>query len=162
MVPDAPVKAPVKAPARAPKAAKAPAAPKAAVPPAAERPPPTSVAAAPAGRVQQFTVEVDGETFQVKVHDAAAAAGAPPAPQVAPAVPPVAGGDGVIKAPMQGLVFKVKVKAGDAVKLGEVVLILEAMKMQNDIVATAAGMVSAVHVQEGAVVSQDDPLITVT
>jgi biotin carboxyl carrier protein len=42
-----------------------------------------------------------------------------------------------------------------------VILILEAMKMQNDIVATAAGTVKAVHVQEGAVVSQDDPLVTV-
>jgi glutaconyl-CoA decarboxylase len=111
--------------------------------------------------VQQFQVEVDGETFQVKVHDAAATAGTLPAPHAAPAVPAVAGGDGVIKAPMQGLVFKVKVKAGDAVKLGEVILILEAMKMQNDIVATAAGTVKAVHVQEGAVVSQDDPLVTV-
>jgi pyruvate carboxylase subunit B len=161
MVPDAPVKAPVKTPARAPKAAKAPAVSKAAVSPAAEPPPLTPVAAAPAVRVQQFQVEVDGETFQVKVHDAAATAGTLPAPHAAPAVPAVASGDGVIKAPMQGLVFKVKVKAGDAVKLGEVILILEAMKMQNDIVATAAGTVKAVHVQEGAVVSQDDPLVTV-
>ncbi len=98
----------------------------------------------------EYTVEVDGEIFRVRVH------GPAPAPVAAPTA-----GDGTVKAPMQGLVFKVNVKQGDRVRLGDVILILEAMKMQNDIVATTGGIVHAVHVQEGAVVALDDPLVTI-
>ena len=54
---------------------------------------------------------------------------------------------------MQGLLLKVNVKVGDHVALGDVVCVLEAMKMQNDITATRAGTVTEVYVTEGAVVS---------
>ena len=64
-------------------------------------------------------------------------------------------------APMQGLIVKVPVKAGDAVKLGDVVAVLEAMKMQNDIVTTVAGKVTAVYVKEGEVVTPNQPLLNV-
>ena len=64
-------------------------------------------------------------------------------------------------APMQGLIVKLPVKAGDDVKLGDVVAVLEAMKMQNDIVTTVAGRVSAVYVKEGEVVSPNQPLLAV-
>jgi pyruvate carboxylase subunit B len=53
------------------------------------------------------------------------------------------------------------VKAGDSVKLGDVVAVLEAMKMQNDIVTTVAGKVSYVYVKEGEVVSPNQPLLAV-
>ena len=69
--------------------------------------------------------------------------------------------EGTVIAPMQGLIVKIPVKAGDDVKLGEVVAVLEAMKMQNDIVTTVAGKVSAVYVKEGQVVSPNQALLAV-
>ena len=64
-------------------------------------------------------------------------------------------------APMQGLIVKLPVKAGDDVKLGDVVAVLEAMKMQNDIVTTVAGKVVEVYVKEGEVVTPSQPLLAV-
>src|SRR6266850_6397774 len=87
----------------------------------------------------------------------------PPAPPAAGATPspPPKNSEGTVIAPMQGLIVKVPVKAGDAVKLGDVVAVLEAMKMQNDIVTTVAGRVSQVYVKEGEVVSPNQPLLAV-
>jgi pyruvate carboxylase subunit B len=133
-------------------------------------PPPTAPAATIADppAVQssaEFDVEVDGEVFKVRVSGAGMtvmpagvsgqSAGAPSAP-----APPKTG-DGTVIAPMQGLIVKIPVKAGDSVKLGDVVAVLEAMKMQNDIVTTVAGRVSQVYVKEGEVVSPNQPLLAV-
>jgi biotin carboxyl carrier protein len=62
---------------------------------------------------------------------------------------------------MQGLIVKIPVKTGDDVKLGDVVAVLEAMKMQNDIVTTSAGKVRDVYVKEGEVVSPNQPLLAI-
>jgi pyruvate carboxylase subunit B len=62
---------------------------------------------------------------------------------------------------MPGRIVKVPVKIGDEVKLGEVVAVLEAMKMQNDIVATKPGKVTDVYVKEGEVVKPNQPLLSV-
>jgi pyruvate carboxylase subunit B len=70
-------------------------------------------------------------------------------------------GEGTVIAPMQGLIVKVPVNQGDDVKLGDVVAVLEAMKMQNDIVTTVAGKVIAVYVKEGEVVSPNQPLLAI-
>jgi biotin carboxyl carrier protein len=70
-------------------------------------------------------------------------------------------GDGALKAPMQGLILKVLVAVGDAVKLGQPVAVLEAMKMQNDITATTSGTVKDVYVIEGAVVTPGQVLMVV-
>jgi biotin carboxyl carrier protein len=77
------------------------------------------------------------------------------------APPPPKVGEGTVIAPMQGLIVKIPVKPGDDVKLGDVVAVLEAMKMQNDIVTTVAGRVSQVYVKEGEVVSPNQPLLAV-
>jgi pyruvate carboxylase subunit B len=119
----------------------------------------------PAGApAAEFDVEVDGEVFKVRVSGAglsvvAAPAASPSGASSAPA-PPRAG-EGTVIAPMQGLIVKVPVKAGDVVKLGDVVAVLEAMKMQNDIVTTVAGKVNAVYVKEGEVVSPNQPLLAI-
>ena len=115
---------------------------------------------APAVSTAEFEVEVEGETFKVRVTGAgmtvkSASGGA------APAAPPPRTGEGTVIAPMQGLIVKIPVKAGDEVKLGDVVAVLEAMKMQNDIVTTVAGRVSQVYVKEGEVVSPNQPLLAV-
>ncbi|GAC1637899.1 MAG: sodium-extruding oxaloacetate decarboxylase subunit alpha [Candidatus Dormibacteraceae bacterium] len=110
----------------------------------------------------EFEVEVEGEVFKVRVTGAGMivtpGAGASAAAATAP--PPKAG-EGTVIAPMQGLIVKLPVKAGDSVKLGDVVAVLEAMKMQNDIVTTVAGRVSHVYVKEGEVVSPNQPLLAV-
>jgi pyruvate carboxylase subunit B len=148
---DRPTPAPAK-PAPAPAPAPEP------VAPAPEPPPPAASAA-------EFDVEVEGEVFKVRVSGAGLAvmpAGvtAPRAGDKAAAAPPKIT-EGTVIAPMQGLIVKLPVKSGDDVKLGDVVAVLEAMKMQNDIVTTVAGKVSAVYVKEGQVVTPNQPLLAV-
>jgi acetyl-CoA/propionyl-CoA carboxylase biotin carboxyl carrier protein len=62
---------------------------------------------------------------------------------------------------MQGLLLKVNVKVGDRVALGDVVCVLEAMKMQNDITATRAGTITEVYAKEGSVVGPRSPLVQI-
>lgn len=116
--------------------------------------------------VAEFDVEVDGEVFHVRVAGAGpalppagAVGGAPPGAAASPA--PQKPRDGAITAPMQGLIVKVPVRVGDEVKLGDVVAVLEAMKMQNDIVTTRPGKVLEVYVKEGQVVRPNEPLVAV-
>ena len=130
---------------------------------AASSPPAPAPAAAPAATAE-FDVEVDGEVFKVRVSGSGMAVvpvsgraeGAAP---TAPAPPKI--GEGTVIAPMQGLIVKIPVRPGDSVKLGDVVAVLEAMKMQNDIVTTVAGKVSEVYVKEGQVVSPSQPLLAI-
>jgi pyruvate carboxylase subunit B len=130
-------------------------------------PAPEEVPAAPQLMATEFEVEVEGEVFHVRVTGAggmsvlpvATATGGTGAPATAPARPSAR--DGAITAPMQGLIVKVPVAIGDDVKLGDVVAVLEAMKMQNDIVATKPGKVLDVYVKEGEVVSPNQPLVAV-
>lgn len=88
---------------------------------------------------------------------------AAPAPEAAPApAAPVAAGDGVkVLAPMPGTILNINVSAGQAVKKGEVVVILEAMKMENEIVAPEDGTVKQILVQKGATVDTDAVLIVI-
>jgi len=130
-----------------------------------DRPKPAPAATAPATNSSSssavFEVEVEGEVFKVRV-SGAGMVGVPAAGSVATANPaPPRTGEGTVIAPMQGLIVKIPVKPGDAVKLGDVVAVLEAMKMQNDIVTTVAGTVREVYVKEGEVVSPSQPLLAV-
>jgi pyruvate carboxylase subunit B len=141
--------APAPAPEAQPAAQPAPVAP---VPPA-----PSDAAA------REFTVEVDGEPYRVRIlgDGSAAAPAAAPTAAAGPTAAQRAGGDGAIQAPMQGMVVKVKVARGDRVRLGDVVVVLEAMKMQNDIVATVGGTVREVFAKEGAIVAPNEVLMTI-
>jgi len=89
---------------------------------------------------------------------AAPAAPAPAAP-AAPAAAPSAGAQ-VVDCPMPGTILDIKVKPGDKVDAGQVLLILEAMKMENEIMAPAAGVVDTVQVSKGASVNAGDVLIS--
>ena len=144
------------------KAPSAPAPAKTPDPPApALEPPPTAAPAAVAGTAE-FDVEVEGEMFKVRVSGAGMSVmpgGGASQAAAAPAAPRT--GEGTVIAPMQGLIVKLPVKAGDDVKLGDVVAVLEAMKMQNDIVTTVAGKVREVYVKEGEVVTPSQPLLAV-
>jgi pyruvate carboxylase subunit B len=129
------------------------------------QPPAPAETPAQVPQTAEFEVEVEGEIFKVRVRGAgmavspAPAGGGPPAPSSTPA--PRSARDGAVVAPMQGLIVKVPVKVGDEVKLGDVVAVLEAMKMQNDIVSTQPGKVTEVYVKEGEVVKPNQPLVAV-
>ena len=71
-------------------------------------------------------------------------------------------GGGVLAAPMPGKVVKLLVAPGEAVQEGQTLLVMEAMKMQNELKTSTTGTVKTVHVQEGATVETGAPLITVT
>ena len=88
----------------------------------------------------------------------AAAPAAAPAPVAAPAV--TAAGE-TVKAPMPGNILKVNVSAGQAVKAGDVLVVLEAMKMENEIMAPKAGTVAQVLVQKGSNVDTDAALVVI-
>ena len=90
----------------------------------------------------------------------AAAAAAAAAPAAAPAGGALAAGE-VIKSPMPGNILKILVSQGQQVKEGETRIILEAMKMENEIVATRAGSVAQIAVSKGQVVETDTPLVVI-
>jgi len=73
----------------------------------------------------------------------------------------VKAGPGDVTAPMPGLILEVKTSEGDMVKTGDVVVRMEAMKMENDILATRDGAISKVHVQQGAEVQSGQVLVTI-
>jgi pyruvate carboxylase subunit B len=119
---------------------------------------PVAAPAEPAGPpVRELTVEVDGQAYSVRVIGGEAAPAATAAPATATGPPAIR--EGTVVAPMQGLLLKVLVAPGDQVGLGDVVCVLEAMKMQNDITATRSGKVTDVYVKQGDVVSPRDPLV---
>lgn len=121
--------------------------------------------------MKNYRVTVDGVAYDVTVEElsettAPAVSAAPAAPAAPKAAAPVAkeksapAGAVAVKAPMPGTVIKINVKNGDAVKKGDVLCVLEAMKMENDIMAPADGTVASVEVARGAQVATDALLIT--
>lgn len=92
---------------------------------------------------------------------AAPAAPAPSAAAASAAAPAAQAGAGTVPAPLPGNINEVRFSAGQTVKAGDVVIILEAMKMENEIVAPKAGTLTKIHVQKGAVVNTGDPLFDV-
>ena len=127
---------------------------------------------------KQYSVTVNGNVYDVTVEEIGAVASAPvvmatPVANTAPAAPvkteapvvkaaaPVASAEGTaVEAPLNGTVLKINVNNGDSVKSGDVLCVLEAMKMENDIVAPRDGKVTSVAIQKGASVNAGDVLFT--
>lgn len=141
--------------------------------PAAFEPVPQAEAAQPVAKAEKpaasgvYTVEVEGKAFVVKVSDGGdvsqltAAAPAPaPAPASAPAAAAPAGAGTLVTAPLAGTIWKVLASEGQTVAAGEVLLILEAMKMETEIRAAQAGTVRGIAVKAGDAVAVGDTLMT--
>lgn len=119
--------------------------------------------------MKTYTITVNGTVYEVTVEEGSTSGVAQPvaspkaAPKAAPVAPKAAAGaQGSVKinAPMPGKILAVKADAGKAVKKGEVVLVLEAMKMENEIVAPQDGVVASVNVAVGASVEAGEVLAT--
>ena len=123
--------------------------------------------------MKTYNITVNGVTYTVEVEEVsvgaapvAAPVAAPAAPKTVPAAPKAApktsgaAGAVAVKAPMPGNIMKVNCKAGASVKKGDVLMVLEAMKMENDICAPQDGVVASVEVAQGATVETDAILVT--
>ncbi len=120
--------------------------------------------------MKRYNITVNGTTYEVIVEEADGSAArtpvysAPVAATPAPAAPKAAaagvpGGNKVV-APMPGTILDVKVSVGQAVKKGDVLCVLEAMKMENDIPAPCDGVITSIAVQKGSTVAANDVLVS--
>lgn len=124
--------------------------------------------------MKNYTITVNGKVYEVTVEEGfsgqaqggAAPVSAPAAPlntpkAPAPAAPQAAAAGAVtVSAPMPGKILDIRVGAGQAVKRGDVLMILEAMKMENEIMAPRDGVVASVNVTKGATVNTGDLLVS--
>ncbi len=128
--------------------------------------------------MKKYNITVNGTTYEVVVEEVGAVGSAPVfsapvaapvAPSAAPVAPaaapttakkPAAAGATPVNAPMPGTILEIKVSAGQSVKKGDVICVLEAMKMENDIPAPCDGVVASVNVQKGASVAANDIIAT--
>ncbi len=130
--------------------------------------------------MKKFQITVNGKAYEVEVEEmgggstqaprAAASVAVPsaaPAPKAAPAAAPapkaaaVPAGSESVTAPMPGKVMSIKVTTGQAVTAGDLILVLEAMKMENEIFCGASGTVKEIRVNEGAAVNPGDVLVVI-
>lgn len=122
--------------------------------------------------MKKYNIKVNGISYEVEVEEvgssvqavqpvqAAPKAEHPSALVSAPKTGNFASGAESVTSPMPGTIVKINVKSGDSVKKGDVFLVLEAMKMENDITAPADCTIASVNVNQGATVSTGDVLIT--
>jgi acetyl-CoA/propionyl-CoA carboxylase biotin carboxyl carrier protein len=116
---------------------------------------------------RDYKVEVSGKLFDVKVIGESTAGAAPAAGRRKPPKRERKGGGGAaassesLPSPLQGTVLKVAVEQGASVEEGDLICVIEAMKMENEIVAHRSGKVTALNVAEGAAVSSGDVLATI-
>ena len=116
---------------------------------------------------KNLTVNVNGADYQVELENAPVAAPVQAAPvaQAAPAAPAAApkpaGAGTTVKSPLPGIIISIDVKEGQAVKRGQKVAVIEAMKMENDILAEQDGTITAIHANKGDSVLEGADIVTI-
>ena len=117
---------------------------------------------------KMLSVNVNGADYQVELENAPAAAPVQAAPAAkaapaaaAPAAPKAAGAGVTVKSPLPGIIISVDVKEGQTVKRGQKVAVIEAMKMENEILAESDGTVTAVHTRKGDSVLEGADIVTI-
>jgi len=122
--------------------------------------------------MKKYNVNVNGTLYEVEIElvdekeiskSNVAAAPAAPKAEAAPAAAPVAASAGseTISSPMPGTILSVNVSAGSSIKKGQVLMVLEAMKMENEIMAPKDGTIASVAVTKGATVNSGDVLCVI-
>jgi oxaloacetate decarboxylase alpha subunit len=124
---------------------------------------PMAAAAPTAGGPEAYQVEVNGVSYNVKVTPAGVVTDVAPASAqaAAPAAAPAAGGE-TINAPLSGNIHSIKVSVGQSVKAGDVVMVLEAMKMETEVRASSGGTIAQILVKEGDTVQVGTPLLSLS
>lgn len=116
--------------------------------------------------MKNYTITVNGNVYDVTVEEGTGSAAPAAAPKAAPAAAPKAAapagaaGSVTVAAPMPGKILGVKANPGQAVKKGDVIVILEAMKMENEIVAPQDGTIASINVATGDPVEAGQALAT--
>ncbi len=124
--------------------------------------------------MKRFLIRINGKTYDAEVEVVGTSASAPVAapatapaavPAAAPAAPapaaaPAAGGPANVTSPLPGTVLRLCKNTGDSVAAGEVVMIVESMKMENEVVAPEAGRIASIAVAAGSAINTGDLLFT--
>ncbi|MBQ7132549.1 MAG: biotin/lipoyl-binding protein [Oscillospiraceae bacterium] len=116
--------------------------------------------------MKKYRVNVNGTAYEVEIEEmsasdvSSASASAPTAAPKAESAAPASAGALTVKSPMPGTILSVNVSTGQSVKKGDILMILEAMKMENEILASQDGTVASVNVTKGAAVDSGDVLCT--
>ena len=108
-----------------------------------------------------YKVKVNGKVYEVQIESVTEQAGSIEVAQTTSAPAAASGKEETIVSPMAGTILYVKVNVGDAIEKGQVVAILEAMKLENEVVATASGTVKQILVSKGKAVQSQEALIIV-
>ena len=112
--------------------------------------------------MKKYRVTVNGVPYEVELEELTGAAPASaPAATSAPPPPPAPAGGEQVSAPMPGTILSVNIAVGDSVKRGQVLMILEAMKMENEIMCPRDGRITAIQTSKGAAVESGTPLCTI-
>ena len=110
--------------------------------------------------MKKYKVNVNGTVYEVEVEEMSGAPAAAPQVSSAPAPAAPAAGETIL-APMPGNILDVRVTAGDTVKSGQILMILEAMKMENEIMCPRDGRITSVSVKKGDTVEPDTVLCVI-
>lgn len=124
--------------------------------------------------MKRFLIKINGKTYDAEVEVVGTSASAPvaapapaaaphaaaPAPAAAPATAPAVGGPANVTSPLPGTVLRLCKNTGDAVAAGEVVMIVESMKMENEVVAPEGGRIASIAVAAGSAINTGDLLFT--
>ena len=113
--------------------------------------------------IKTYNVKLNGKVYEVEIEEVKA--GQQPTMSATPAAAPKAsapaGAGQAVEATLQGSMFNILVKEGQSVKKGDVLAVLEAMKMENEIIAPIDGTVSAIHVEKGQNVNLGDTILEI-